>query len=682
MAESVKQSVEDVIRQNMTSEGSSLSNKLGLEVEITTIIIKVNPYSYACHTRLSRIEFPRFDGTNVKEGLYQCETYFTVDNTHDDFKVKLAIIHFEGKALKWHHAYVRSMWVNSLHTWGEYVKTLLERFGEVCGNPMDELMKLRQKGTIAKYHEEFDAVITRLDLSKDYILSCFLEGLKNDGKDGKVKNPTHSNTGGRPLLGSKPALVADSEGLKDKPRFSRSLTPTYVNDRRAKRLCYFCDEPYTAEHSLTHKKLQIHLLEVDKLEDEEVELSGVQEVLMKSSEEPHISVNALTGVANFRTMRATGRYNKKPMHILIDSGSTHNFLDRQVAERIGCKIEELQPILVIVVDGTKVPISSVVRNFSWTLQQSTFTSDVMLLPLGCCDVVLGIEWLITLGDITWNFNKLTMEFCLQGRRHVLRGATQFECKYGKAQLLEKAMVIGVHLSMIQVGDANGVILHTLTTHADLGHIPPSIEYILQTYADIFANPTQLPPTRAKHDHMIPLMHNVDPVNKRPYRYAKEQEDVIDKLVHDMLSSGAIQTSTSPYASPVVLVGKNDGYHQVRMSSNDIHKTTFRTHSGHFEYLVMPFGLTNAPATFQNLMNSVFKEFLRKFLLVFFDYILIYSSTLDEHLVHLELVLARMKEHQLFAKQSKCYFGVRRVEYLGHFILAEGVATDPTKISAV
>ncbi|XP_019431364.1 PREDICTED: uncharacterized protein LOC109338552 [Lupinus angustifolius] len=578
---------------------------------------------------------------------------------------------------------------------------------------MAKLMKLRQKGTIAEYHEEFDVVITRLDLSEDYILSCFLGGLKNDvhmmvrmfqpqivrkaftlaklyevasltiQNQGRVKNPSYRNMGGRPLISSKPALTTDSEGLKEKTRFSRSLTPAYMNERRAKGLCYFCDETYTPEDSLTHKKLQIHLLEVDELEDEEVELGGGQEAVMKSSEEPHIYVNALTGVANFRTMRVTGKYNKKPLHILIDSGSTRNFLDRQVAKRIGCRIEELQPILVTVAYGTKVPISSVVRNFSWTLQQSTFTSDVMLLPLGCCDIVLGIEWLITLGDITWNFNKLTMEFCLQGRRHVLRGATQFECKSVKAQQLEKAMLMGVHLSMIQLGSAEGGLLHTFTTHADSSQIPLIIECILQAYVDVFSNPTQLPPTRAEHDHRIPLMHNMDPVNKRPYRYAKEQKDVIDKLVHDMLSSGVIQTSNSLYASPVVLVGEKDGtwrlcvdyrelnkdtikdrfpiplvddlmdelhgssifskinlragYHQVRMSSNYVHKIAFRTHSGHFEYLVMPFGLTNAPATFQNLMNSVFKDFLRKFLLVFFDDILIYSSTIDEHLVHLELL---------------------------------------------
>lgn len=97
---------------------------------------------------------------------------------------------------------------------------------------------------------------------------------------------------------------------------------------------------------------------------------------------------------------------------------------------------------------------------------------------------------------------------------------------------------------------------------------------------------------------------------------------------------------------------------------------------------MPFGLTNAPATFQALMNDIFEEQLWKSVLVFFDDILVYSSNLESHLTHLEFVLQQMEKHRLFSKESKCLLGQRQIEYLGHIISVQGVATDPLKVQAM
>ncbi|GMJ09298.1 hypothetical protein HRI_004599000 [Hibiscus trionum] len=119
-----------------------------------------------------------------------------------------------------------------------------------------------------------------------------------------------------------------------------------------------------------------------------------------------------------------------------------------------------------------------------------------------------------------------------------------------------------------------------------------------------------------------------------------------------------------------------------MREENICKTSFRTHHGHFELKVMPFGLTNAPATFRALMNSVFAEFLRKFVLVFFVDILIYSATMSDHCLHLQLVLSLLRSHKLYAMRKKCFFGQSQIDYLGHTISAEGVSTDTSKIEVM
>ena len=112
---------------------------------------------------------------------------------------------------------------------------------------------------------------------------------------------------------------------------------------------------------------------------------------------------------------------------------------------------------------------------------------------------------------------------------------------------------------------------------------------------------------------------------------------------------------------------HSGYYQIWMREEDIQKTTFHCHFGHFEFLVMPFGLTNAPTTFQSCMNKVFNKQLRKYVIVFFDDILIYSMTWEEHLHHLEEVLTMLADLSFFSKMSKCEFGMIELLYIGHVI---------------
>jgi len=124
------------------------------------------------------------------------------------------------------------------------------------------------------------------------------------------------------------------------------------------------------------------------------------------------------------------------------------------------------------------------------------------------------------------------------------------------------------------------------------------------------------------------------------------------------------------------------YHQIRIKDEDIFKTTFRTRYGHYDFVVFPFGLTNAPTTFMSMMNGVFHAYLDKFILIFIDDILVYSSSIEEHKGHLHIVLQTLRENQLFTKFNKCEFFKDQIQYLRHVISSEGIALDPEKIETI
>lgn len=227
------------------------------------------------------------------------------------------------------------------------------------------------------------------------------------------------------------------------------------------------------------------------------------------------------------------------------------------------------------------------------------------------------------------------------------------------------------------------ILNTAHVSTNEAELPEEVTKLLQLYQDIFKEPKGLPPSRPC-DHSIPLVHRAQPFNLSPYRYSFDQKNVIENIVGEMLKSQIVVPNHSCFASPALLVRKKDntwrlcvdyrrlnsltvknkypipmvedlldelngskiflkvdlrsGYHQVRMRFDDEPKTAFRTHHGLWQFRVMPFGLTNAPTTFQSLMHQVFGPYLKKFILVFFDDILIYSLSVEDHLKHLQVVL--------------------------------------------
>lgn len=125
-----------------------------------------------------------------------------------------------------------------------------------------------------------------------------------------------------------------------------------------------------------------------------------------------------------------------------------------------------------------------------------------------------------------------------------------------------------------------------------------------------------------------------------------------------------------------------GYYQLRMKEGNVSKTAFRTRFGHYEFLVLPFRLTNAPAAFMDLMQRMFHEYLDQFVILFINDILIYSPDEETHRVHLRLVLQKLREHQLYAKFSKCEFWLEKIKFLGHEVSAAGLAVDTTKVVVI
>ncbi|CAA0809130.1 Uncharacterized mitochondrial protein AtMg00860, partial [Striga hermonthica] len=415
---------------------------------------------------------------------------------------------------------------------------------------------------------------------------------------------------------------------------------------------------------------------------------GIIDNLEAVNEEPEISMHAMAGIRGPRTMRLPAWVKDRRVIVLVDNGSSHNFINADLSQKLNLPTTKIEPFDVRVANGERLQCTESFWKVPIKFNGATVEADLYALPLVGPDVVLEVQWLEGLGKVTTDYQTRIMEFNSGGQQVTL-----------------------------STGNEKG------TKEVGL----KSTEKLLEEFEGVLGEPKGLPPHR-EFDHRIPLINEQHAIHVHSYRYAHFQKTEIERQVVEMLESGLIQHSNSPFSSPVLLAKKKDGtwrfctdyralnaatikdrfpipsvdnmldelagsryfskldlragYHQIRLHKADIPKTAFRTHHGHYEYLVMPFGLCNAPSTFQFAMNSIFKEYLRKFVLVFFDDILIYSKSWGEHLEHLRVVLKILEANSFHIKPSKCSFGQKMVEYLGHFISHEGVKVDPRKIEAM
>nr|ABA97145.1 retrotransposon protein, putative, Ty3-gypsy subclass [Oryza sativa Japonica Group] len=376
--------------------------------------------------------------------------------------------------------------------------------------------------------------------------------------------------------------------------------------------------------------------------------------------------------------------NSTPAVILFDSGATHSFISKRFAGAHGLSLVKL-----------KIP-----------MRVHTPGANLILLESKDLDVILGMDWLTRhrgVIDCASRTIKLT-----NAKGEVVTFQSPVPQKPG--------------ISLNQTAGEEQEVAVEKTTKK-LEDIP-----IVREYPEVFPDDLTTMPPKRDIEFRIDLVPGTAPIHKRPYRMGANELAEAKKQVDEQLQKGYIRPSMSPWGAPVIFVEKKDktkrmcvdyralnevtiknkyplpriddlfdqlkgatmfskidlrsGYHQLRIREEDIPKTAFITRYGLFECTDMSFGLTNAPAFFMNLMNKVFMEFLDKFVVVFIDDILIYSKSKEEHEQHLRLVLEKLKEHQLYAKFSKCDFWLKEVQFLGHIVNAQGVAVDPANVESV
>lgn len=404
-------------------------------------------------------------------------------------------------------------------------------------------------------------------------------------------------------------------------------------------------------------------------------------------------------------------------YTLFDSGATHSFVSPKLVKCWHFKGKVRNKEWKVETAGDEPMKSSrTFKDVPIIIEGVVLLGNLVEMKLGRYDVILGMDWLKQ-HDALLDCRKTRITFSGPEGRMSYQGLK-----------LQSGIPI---ISMIQAEEllakGNEAYLATITMEggevdAELDTIP-----VVAEYKDVFESLKGPPPTRGDA-FTIEIEPRVAPVSKAPYRLAPAEMAELKRQLEDLTDKGFIRPSSSPWGAPVLFVKKKDGsfrlcidyrglnkvtiknkyplpridelldqlqgaswfskidlasgYHQISIAEEDVRKTAFRTRYGHYEFVVMPFGLTNAPAAFMKLMNNVFREYLDKCVIVFIDDILVYSRTKEEHEWHLHVVMNKLREHQLFAKLSKCSFWQRKIGFLGHVVSEEGVAVDPEKVTSI
>ncbi|XP_042979958.1 uncharacterized protein LOC122310144 [Carya illinoinensis] len=503
----------------------------------------------------------------------------------------MASYHMEGDTLVWFENVVDG---GLCRDWDTFSRALLLRFGPTAyDDPMEALMWLKQTTTVESYMSQFERLTNRLRaLSDNHMLSRFLCGLKDEiripvrmlcpvnlnaayglakmqeeyipsiRKIAKSMGERTTAMGGGNYSTS--SYSSDYSNKWRKPMGgAKPISSEQMNEKRRKGLCFNCDEKWNPQH--TCKTPQIYLLDVNEqvceelCEEEEVlPMVGMDDKTVlenqttpsSSKEELEISLAAIAGTPTVSTMRLLGSLCGEQVVILIDSGSSHNFLDSALTTKLQLPMDYSVNLKVRVANGQCLNSEGICRTAQLKVQGNLLKPPLHLLELAGCDIVLGVQWLETLGPITWDFSKLLMTFMCEGKTIEFKGM----------KLNSSVVEDGPKLLKATLAKGKGILLQIIGEREVKEHsavVEGQFSELLEDFKTVFDEPQGLPPPRS-HDHQIILKEGTQPITNRPYRYPYYQKTEIEKIVAELLESGVIRPSFSPFSSPVLLVCKADG----------------------------------------------------------------------------------------------------------------------------